>query len=477
VRETQNPAEPEPVAEEPKPVNGTAVNGTASHDDESLSRPARPAPVDEMDIDADGESDVESKLLTPPASTSGASIAVQVEKVEELRVPETTHFIQFQSKDVISFDWNPAQPGSMAMAGTDNLCEIWSMSNHESDEPHSIASISLHQNVDEAANLTVISWSPNGEWLATGTDSGQVAIWSGKGVLYHDLTAIAATMIKLKWSPSGQHLLGVSGDGVSSSLVVWDTIQGDIERHYVLSIDPNDRSEFHGQIYDVQWINDSTFIACGERVLHVYNILNEVRHPVQAFETNDILTFVRFDIHSERIITANSNNEISVWGKIQNSPLQTFRDHTGAITALEWQPYNPADEDARTFVSASADSTVRAWRGKKGNFEAQHVYAFPKSDMPVTAIAYSPDGHLLAAVSDGKMLVWVSEQPGMPRASWVYPKQGRAAAKLWNGSNGVGHEDDALQGEQTLEWSADGRRIGYMLNNEVCVFFCHEQML
>jgi WD40 repeat protein len=73
---------------------------------------------------------------------------------------------------------------------------------------------------DKPYGVYKIAVSPNGEWLASGTDSGEIRLWNFEsGELLDTLDGHTDYVFDLAWSPGGQMLASVSAD---NTVIVWD---------------------------------------------------------------------------------------------------------------------------------------------------------------------------------------------------------------------------------------------------------------
>jgi WD40 repeat protein len=78
-----------------------------------------------------------------------------------------------------------------------------------------------------------------------------------------------------------------------------------------------------------------------------------------------------------------------------------FRGHDDAVTAVALAP------DGRTFLSASADRTVRIWHVNRGNA----VRVLPKYDAPVTCVTFAAhDPRFLTGTQDGVLQIWSTDR-------------------------------------------------------------------
>jgi len=81
---------------------------------------------------------------------------------------------------------------------------------------------SLATLTDFEAQLLSVAWSPDGQWLATGSGDHAIRIWNAE--TYSLARTVDGLAEELAWSPTGDRLAGVSGE----SLFVWDASTGEL---------------------------------------------------------------------------------------------------------------------------------------------------------------------------------------------------------------------------------------------------------
>jgi WD40 repeat protein len=106
--------------------------------------------------------------------------------------------------------------------------------------------------------------------------------------------------------------------------------------------------------------------------------------------------------------------EVMLWDAASGAPVRTLRGHTNQVKAVAFRP------DGRWLASGSDDGTARVWDVPTG----RQVRLFPGQPRPgaspavhsIHSVAFGPDGKLLATGSGGVIDLWdlTEDRPGPP---------------------------------------------------------------
>ena len=427
-----------------------------------------------MDIDGDtdarGSPTPEEPLV--PTLINGESKGVQSEKVAELG-PQTSILTVPDPTHVEHTAWNPKDPSILAVGG-EALCRLWYITKAviSADDPNNPNHKSYTDVLDPAHGtlVTTMAWNPSGEVLAVATHDqssewgGTVSLWSKTGKALDELPAAQDMVLNLRWSPSGNSLLGITSSGDdTSTLTLWDVQTSQAMTPYPLS----------HVITDAAWTSNNQLVICGHNII-ASSLLEDGKILTLQNRSEALAlqawTHLRYD--SRTHITALAAEESAVLGLIDSSDiLRTTIAHEGQITALAYQPVinlsaYPAKEP-RLVATSSVDGTIKIWDAKRP-FNIIHTLSLGYST-PAMAMSFTPDGYLVAATNGNRVLIWNAEAGGLPKASWK-----GLLRKLTNGSltNGDGVDEDMIDddfGEPTpsLSWDAEGGKLALGLGSQV----------
>lgn len=154
-----------------------------------------------------------------------------------------------------------------------------------------------------------------------------------------------------------------------------------------------------------------------------------------------------------QVVTGDATGMIRVWNAADGAPLAAWGGHGAALNSLAF------DAAGQQLVSSSADGTVALWKLPTAPLRTLHERA-----APVTAMATSADGKLLAAASGDKSLAVIDLAGG--KAAFVKeatPNQATALAFAPDASLvAVGNDAGNVQFQKAADGADAGSLGGHM---------------
>ncbi len=278
------------------------------------------------------------------------------------------------------------------------------------------------------AGVTAISFSPQGDFLASASMDGTAKVWSvatgqttrtvqgaaagvyhiafhpannslalstGRSVrLLPPVGTTASTLIKeenevraLSWSGAGEHIATGTED---RAVRVW---RGSAKA-----------KELKGHT-DV--IRSTAFSPDG---LKVVSGSNDGTARVWSMETGQSLLTLRhddwvcaaqFSPDGTKIVTGGADDMAKIWDASTGQVLAELRGHFGRVYSAAWSP------DGRFVVTGSNDGSVKVWSAA-----GQKLAAWTLSGFAIRATWFSPDGKMIAAAGDDKVVRLIAPPAG-----------------------------------------------------------------
>ena len=235
-----------------------------------------------------------------------------------------------KSGNILALSFSP-DGQTVATAGKDKTLKLWSLTGK------AIATFSHPDGVSD------LSFSPDGKTIATACKDGKIRIWGTDGTLLKTLKGHSDEATAVRFSPDGQIL--VSGG-----------------RDRVINL----------------WTATGTSIST----------------PKSLIGHQDEILSVAFSPDRQTFATAGKDKTIRLWQR-DGRLIRTLTGHNDAINSIAFSP------DGETLVSGSRDTTVRLWR-VQGEFVGNSTRVFKTS--------FSPDSQQVATASyDGAVKLWSAE--------------------------------------------------------------------
>lgn len=187
------------------------------------------------------------------------------------------------------------------------------------------------------------TFSPNGQWVATANADGIPRVWQVEdGKLLFAYQAHLQTVWTVAFSPDGQTLASGSFD---QTILLWDLEQGK-----------------------------------GQHILAGHQ---------------DRIWSIAFSPEGNILASGSNDRTLRLWDVSTGSCIHTFTGHRDGVTSLAYHP------DGTLIASGSADQTLRLWHPSTGL-----VATLSDHTLPITCVAFSPDGQYLASSDAQTIRLW-----------------------------------------------------------------------
>jgi len=239
--------------------------------------------------------------------------------------------------------------------------------------------------------ISQLSFNSTGRMLAVATKDGSISLWDQEGILLDRRKKAHNTALSVSFSPDDRFLASGGGDNL---VKLWQIKPGAVPKLSFFSKDF--RKGMHtGSISDLSFSSDGTILASASKDGTVKlwtlngNLLDTLPHqnrPVKA---------VRFSPDNQLVITGGDDYSINFWklnrqaDHLNASFLTAFKGHLNSVSDLGFSP------DGTQIISSSWDKTIRIW-----NRQALLLDVLTNPSGPLWTVKHSPTEPLWAAAGD-----------------------------------------------------------------------------
>ncbi|MBD0262106.1 MAG: hypothetical protein ICV78_05075 [Tolypothrix sp. Co-bin9] len=313
-----------------------------------------------------------------------------------------------------------------------------------------------------------ITFSPDGQWLASGSRDKTVKLWRTNGTLVQTLKGHKDAVTSVSFSPDGQTLASASLD---KTVLLWQrnpsngefdelpykTLQKDGNWVYSVNFSPDGEllatgskdstiklwrrdgslvKILKGHKAGVNWVTfspDGKFIASAsdDKTVKIWRRDGSLVTTLLGHQNG--VTVVDFSPDSQLLATAGRDKKVMLWQREGNTtqdvlkfrPYRTLQQHTSTIWSLNFS------DNGQQLASGSEDNTINLW-----NVRGTLLKTLKGHSDAVAGVAFSPDNKVLASASyDKSVKIWSLNPPRLPILT--------------------GHKDRVL----SVAWSADGKTL------------------
>ncbi|MGI9436105.1 MAG: protein kinase domain-containing protein [Geminicoccaceae bacterium] len=289
-----------------------------------------------------------------------------------------------------------ASSGDILLGGaSDGTIRLWNVERQE--VLHSTAK-------GHSQGIVDVELSGDGQLLATLGRDHQVRFWRfDVGLPLADAKSVTGRRAKgVAFSPDGEHLAAGDDTGV---VQLWDLSAGET---------PVKLDDHRHEIWALAFSPDGNLLASGDRAGEIRLWQADQGRLIDSFEADDkAIWSIDFTADGQQLMIATASG-IGLWDVESRSKKITFEITGGEVTRAALAP------DGRQLAASLTTGKVLIWNIE----DATMVREIVADDNAIWSVAISPDGKSMATASSDEVVVLWDFQTGQRRATFGGHKSG-----------------------------------------------------
>jgi WD40 repeat protein len=269
---------------------------------------------------------------------------------------------------------------TLVTGGTDRVIRLWDV---ESGKERS-------KLTGHTSNVLCVCLSPDGKTLASKGRDGTMRLWdvAERKEVRQFRTANDTGTSNVVFTPDGKGVISVAAD---SAVTLWDTATGEEIRRF---------TGHKGDVPSLDLSQDGKRLvtAGADGTVRVWDLATG-KELVQTPAHAAMISAVRISPNGKLLATGSADRELLLWDAATGKELHNLAGHFDTVSEVAFSP------DGKTLASASWDWSVRLWDVAKGK-ELAHSASPPG----LTCAGMSADGkRLVTGHTDGRVRQWDAE--------------------------------------------------------------------
>ncbi|BAC92297.1 NB-ARC domain-containing protein [Gloeobacter violaceus] len=236
--------------------------------------------------------------------------------------------------------------------------------------------------------ISALAFSPDGSVLASGSEDQTIKLWdTATGQCLRTLTGHGGWVYSVAFSPDGT--LIASSSPSNETVRLWDAAGGQCTRTF---------KSRTGRMWSVAFSPDGHTLAAAslDRTVKLWDVRTGERLGTLTGHTDQVLS-VAFSPDGGVLASGSHDQTLKLWEVTTGTCLTTLTGHTGRIRAISFSP------DGEWLASSSLDCTVKLWDAATG----ECLRTFTGHSGQVWSVSFAPDGQTLASGSlDQTVRIW-----------------------------------------------------------------------
>ena len=302
---------------------------------------------------------------------------VEAELREAVYVVRERNRLAGHSDQIYSLSFSP-DGQTLASTSADKTVKLWSKQGQQ------LQTLKGHK-----AAIRSVSFSPDGQTLASASADRAVKLWSkdprdGKFYLSTTLKGHKGAVMSVSFSPNGQTLASASAD---STVKLWNKNGEELQT----------LTGHNNSLRSLSFSPDGQTIASASEDKTVKLWSKDPRDGKFSLSTTlkghkDAVMSVSFSSDGQTLGTGSKDLTAKLWS-INGQELKTFKEHDSWVRSVSFSP------DGQTIASADSTGKAKLW-----NAQGEELQNLKGHNDKIHSLSFSPDGQTLATASEDKLI-------------------------------------------------------------------------
>lgn len=287
------------------------------------------------------------------------------------------HTLSEHEDTIFQVSWSP-DGQKLASSSKDGTIRIW-----EVETGRTITTLT-----EQIGKFNRVAWSPDGRILALSSEDKTVQLWDIEiEKVFITFKGHQESVFNLSWSPKGRWL--ASGD--ENTIRLWDTTSGRLQKTF-------QTKPHHGKF---TWSPDGSTLAWAVNLTDTIHLWDcETGKQSGELRNADFVNELSWSPDGRMLASGDNNQGLHLWEIRTRKLLWARGEHLNLVHSIAWSP------DGQVLASSSGlDTTIRIWNAQTG----QTVNILEGHTEGVSLVSFSFDGKLLASGSEaggGTIRLW-----------------------------------------------------------------------
>jgi WD40 repeat protein len=239
--------------------------------------------------------------------------------------------------------------------------------------------------------LTDAKWSPDGQFLATGSQDSTVHIWDVADYALKAKLVHPAVIENLSWSPDSLQVATAAQDG---SVRVWDVVS----RSFKGILDQTGY-----KFSDLAWSPDGKRIVASsmsDLVSMIWDVNSGETIKLEQGDQRCFLSSPSWSPDGRRVVTGcigAADSPARIWDAATGKEIQQLESKDGTSQLVAWSP------DGRLIAVGYSDPVVRIWDGEL----LKPVTRFSRHADRLVDLDFAPNSQRVVSIDTGRqVLIW-----------------------------------------------------------------------